>query len=837
MRRPPWHLTLPMRRGVRPKEPPKPPARLPRPPPGAKGVHKLGKPRRRPPPKTTTRLFGRGRQFRLCICSSDRYLGWMDKVRASRGKASPVGPGAPAEEFVFRPTSQAANSKTFHRGGSAVIAMKPQTTPPAPKAAAAPAASATAALAAALQVHTAPSAPPPSHLKALAEFSAAADSDTPSEAPETPLPTVEDFNAGPLSGLFALTALTTLAAAPTLTCIPLVEASSMDKLRAAAPANNPAPAPLLLPPPLPAPRPTEPWLPPPPRPPTPASPVPTGPSPRDFSYGRAAALPPVPDRPMTEEEALQDVGFWQVRKVQASPLGVVALNPADKHLDFVVRDPPDGGSSLASNVWAGCRATHGTQTGRVAYAVQVTQGVLARVGWGTASATLNLGNDDQSWGFGSTGKKSHNGNFLDYGRPWGGGDLIHCLLDCTTGYISFMHNGRELGVSHQIPAWLRAVPIFPHVLTKNAELIVMFSGNPTLPALPEGYTYIEDHNALCLSPWGATNPEYGVTSSTVPTGEREVPFTGALTLTGWAADQRRLIMLVGLPCSGKTFWAKKFIQQHPDLRFQLLSTNLIMERLMPNTVHSYADRFKKVIRAASIHLDAQMQLVSMQQGNVIWDQTNIEMEGRLKKLELFKQFKKTAVVFLPPLNLLRQWRKKQWEQTGQRVPDRVVALMENCFTLPTLEEEAAFDEVVYAFGNSVVERREVMQTYKDEAAAFSRGEKRGMSEVPENAPMEKSLRKDSYIKSYGELEFFASNPYRPMLPYTAEAQALPEDERQLLLLRQAKMDAVPTFTPAPLVAPAAPAAPQAAEHPFAGPLYEFATSSVGPATEGIRQVS
>lgn len=39
---------------------------------------------------------------------------------------------------------------------------------------------------------------------------------------------------------------------------------------------------------------------------------------------------------------------------------------------------------------------------------------------------------------------------------------------------------------------------------------------------------------------------------------------------------------------------------------------------MPNTVHSYADRFKKVIRAASIHLDAQMQLVSMQQGNVIW---------------------------------------------------------------------------------------------------------------------------------------------------------------------------------------------------------------------------
>jgi len=35
-------------------------------------------------------------------------------------------------------------------------------------------------------------------------------------------------------------------------------------------------------------------------------------------------------------------------------------------------------------------------------------------------------------------------------------------------------------------------------------------------------------------------------------------------------------MLVGLPCSGKTFWAKRFIQRHPEMKFQILSTNLIM---------------------------------------------------------------------------------------------------------------------------------------------------------------------------------------------------------------------------------------------------------------------
>eukprot|EP00669_Euglena_mutabilis_P003080 TRINITY_DN14010_c0_g1_i1.p1 TRINITY_DN14010_c0_g1~~TRINITY_DN14010_c0_g1_i1.p1 ORF type:complete len:710 (-),score=235.87 TRINITY_DN14010_c0_g1_i1:342-2171(-) len=601
-----------------------------------------------------------------------------------------------------------------------------------------------------------------------------------------------------MAGLAALTMLVTRAA-PKDRSIPLVHASSMEKLAANAP-----------------------------------PPIPPG-TPERFI---PQAAPPQPARPPPKSMPTPGVDpeFWKTFKphcVQPSPLGVVALNPADHHLDFVIRDPPDGGHSLLSSLWCGCRASHGTKTGKVAYAVHVIQGTLARVGWGTASATLNLGNDEQSWGFGSTGKRSNQSQFIEYGRPWCGGDLITCLLDCTTGWISFMHNGRDLGVAYQVNDWLRGVPLFPHILTKNSELTLMFSGNPSLPALPAGYVWLEDHpGALPLPPGAPPTPEYGLTSSTVPTGETEVPFHGAVNLTGWCADQKRLIMLVGLPCSGKTFWAKKFIQQHPDLRFQLLSTNLIMERLMPNTVHSYADRYTRAMRTAGAHMDAQMELASTKTQNLIWDQTNVEGESRNRKLEIFRGFKKTAVVFLPTQQCIKDWRKKQFEQTGQRIPDRIVNLMQHSFVLPEMDDGAKWDEIVFAFGNSPTERRRIVAEYKVEASAWSFGDKRSNNSIPEDAPANKALRKDTYIKSYGELEFFASNPYRPTLPYGPDAQALAPEERQILLLRQAKMDAVPTFGPFPAPAALEAPAPQpaAAETPGTepmGPQYEMVASSTG----------
>lgn len=44
---------------------------------------------------------------------------------------------------------------------------------------------------------------------------------------------------------------------------------------------------------------------------------------------------------------------------------------------------------------------------------------LCRVGWASRAANYEIGKDARSFGFGSTGKKSHGGAFTDYGRAFG----------------------------------------------------------------------------------------------------------------------------------------------------------------------------------------------------------------------------------------------------------------------------------------------------------------------------------------------------------------------------------------------------------------------------------
>ena len=52
---------------------------------------------------------------------------------------------------------------------------------------------------------------------------------------------------------------------------------------------------------------------------------------------------------------------------------------------------------------------------------------LCRVGWATRAALYEIGKDRRSFGYGSTGKKSHGGSFEDYGSSFG--EVHHISLD------------------------------------------------------------------------------------------------------------------------------------------------------------------------------------------------------------------------------------------------------------------------------------------------------------------------------------------------------------------------------------------------------------------------
>ena len=127
--------------------------------------------------------------------------------------------------------------------------------------------------------------------------------------------------------------------------------------------------------------------------------------------------------------------------------------------------------------WCGVRATVGACSGaRVYYEATVDDDGLCRVGWSTASAKLDVGTDDQSWGFGGTGKKSHGRKFITYGRAFGKGDVLGCVLDLKSRSVSFRLNGEDCGEAFKLPGGgaLQDQVYFPAVVLKNAQMSFNF---------------------------------------------------------------------------------------------------------------------------------------------------------------------------------------------------------------------------------------------------------------------------------------------------------------------------------------------------------------------------
>ncbi|CAN7995448.1 unnamed protein product, partial [Ixodes hexagonus] len=165
-------------------------------------------------------------------------------------------------------------------------------------------------------------------------------------------------------------------------------------------------------------------------------------------------------------------------------------------------------------MWAGARATYGVLKGKVCFETKITkyQDVshlppdeptpnVARVGFSTESASMQLGEEPLSYGYGGTGKISVDCKFKDYGQPFAEGDVILGLADMDSDPVrlSFAKNGNDLGVAFEVPkATLAGQPLFPHVLSKNCSFEVNF-GQKEAPWFPLPKAY-QDYSFLGCVP-------------------------------------------------------------------------------------------------------------------------------------------------------------------------------------------------------------------------------------------------------------------------------------------------------------------------------------------------
>ncbi|KAL0300756.1 UNVERIFIED_CONTAM: Heterogeneous nuclear ribonucleoprotein U-like protein 1 [Sesamum radiatum] len=380
----------------------------------------------------------------------------------------------------------------------------------------------------------------------------------------------------------------------------------------------------------------------------------------------------------------------------------VLLNPADCDIDFNVGRDGLQGSALYEEgfayCWSGARANIGVTRGKYCFGCKIVsaqpvvmedtpvdQQHVCRVGISRGDdAVRNLGETVHSFGFGGTGKFSNSGNFFSYGETFGVGDTIVCCVDLEDrpmASIGFSKNGKWLGVAKYFdagPSGLGVVgspiknlqwesALFPHVLLKNVAVQLQFSIDDGL--IPEdGY-----------KPWATAI------------------FDGNTVLGPTFANENdcEVLMMVGLPASGKTTWAEKWVKEHPEKRYVLLGTNLALEQMkVPGLLrkHNYGERFDRLMDRATKIFNVLLSRASKIPRNFIIDQTNVYKSARKRKLKPFANYIKIAVVVFPTAEELKLRADKRFKEMGKEVPAEAVNQMLANYTLPMSKDMPRTDE-------------------------------------------------------------------------------------------------------------------------------------------------
>jgi ATP-dependent RNA helicase DDX1 len=172
--------------------------------------------------------------------------------------------------------------------------------------------------------------------------------------------------------------------------------------------------------------------------------------------------------------------FLQVTKHTESRTDDKAASIWFKH-DYNLSVDRDRGEleNKLPNRWQGARASRGANSGQWFFQVEVLSDGLCRVGWATENGSLDLGTDSEGFGYGGTGKKSHEREFLNYGEPYGEGDVIGCFIDFDKSKIFFSKNEKVFETAFEIPTSLQKCAFYPSICLKKCRVRVNFGPIPS----------------------------------------------------------------------------------------------------------------------------------------------------------------------------------------------------------------------------------------------------------------------------------------------------------------------------------------------------------------------
>lgn len=301
---------------------------------------------------------------------------------------------------------------------------------------------------------------------------------------------------------------------------------------------------------------------------------------------------------------------------------------------------------------------------------------LLRVGWSILHTDLQLGQNNHSFAYESSGKFVMNKNYEDFGKLFTVGDVIGAYLDIDDENISVSYtvNGELQAVTRVInkSEFPDDFVLFPHVLSRNFafELNLGSREEPWFPAPDElaDYVFIDKADVVA----GPMRPEN--------------------------RSDCEVILMCGLPASGKTHWVREFMETHMDKEYTVIGDKHLLQKM--ETVNgkplksNFKGRWSLLLDKLQKSINRLIDIASQRRRNYIIDETNVIPSAQRRKLRPFEGFKRKAVVVVVDDD--EQTKRQNLQEAsdgGKHVPDSSVLEMKALMGLPQKGEW--LDEVEY----------------------------------------------------------------------------------------------------------------------------------------------
>ncbi|CAD5205870.1 unnamed protein product [Bursaphelenchus okinawaensis] len=450
---------------------------------------------------------------------------------------------------------------------------------------------------------------------------------------------------------------------------------------------------------------------------------------------------PVPDE--DDDDALFEMAAGMSRKKEGKPIEEERL-PDDEciELDYynadmnIKADPknkwlvdPDNGDGFAL-MWGCVRSNYGLIIPKdvegfptLVYQVKIGEFITLkhlpfeevdaydlRVGWSSESVQTPVGEAEHSYCYSRLGRKAAGNLFLDFGAQALMDDVITVALNLELSEMRVYLNQQDLGVVYKnLDFGAPDDAIFPHIGIKNMKLYVNFG--------------LEQPEPDCK--WELPPQLLHKNVKFIGQLERSPSILKRSIRPPDSKSDCTVLMMVGLPAAGKTFWVRHYLREHPNEHWVLLNTENVINLMKVNGVprkRVHNGRWDMIMGLAAKALNRSFGLACRRRHNYIIDQTNVSRDARKRKLQVFNDFLRKCVVIVPPADEFEHRQLRQARQeTGSTLPAEALLELKATFALPAQDQEP-IEEVIFVEPpiERVNEAIELIQRYNEEGRPYLR---------------------------------------------------------------------------------------------------------------------